>query len=664
MRFSKHWKNGPPIFQSLENPRLVWFAVLVMAASAISARAQCSLLDDRETADLTNALACLDMTLVDLGFGKDWGKPEIVLSENRRLLAEPLLLPEHGAACLRAVTNGAAAVWEWVSRMLDAPWGQAAAGKEPSAGALGEKALGPHEADDLDPALIAALENVLRGAELARRMLDRAVENLSREEREYASASLLADFFRLEDFPDRIADIADLGVASQALARALAGADDLDPEPEAKAFLESARKVDLARLLEAGRLFYEVTRELAEAASKVETWPNRIVRLRTPLGALIVGTSGRDAYEESALLILDPGGDDVYERGAGTASLLSGAPLAAIVDLHGNDRYSGGKCAGAGTAIFGAAVVLDAAGDDVYESAGLGQGAALFGAAWLEDRAGNDTYRAGVCAQGAASCGLGVLWDMGGEDRYDVGLCGQGYAGVLGVGLLADAEGNDLYFAGGREPDFERNDDRYLSLAQGFAIGLRPFAGGGVGALVDLKGNDVYVADVYGQGVSYWYSLGMLLDAEGNDQYSVYQYGQGTGIHLSSGLLADLAGNDRYSGAILVQGSAHDYAVGMLLEKGGNDIYVGQQHAQGRALNNALAVLVDSEGDDAYFADRCEECQGIGNDGDKREYGSLALLLDLDGKDSYSCGAADGVRLERPDFGIIYDAAATERVKP
>ena len=60
--------------------------------------------------------------------------------------------------------------------------------------------------------------------------------------------------------------------------------------------------------------------------------------------------------------------------------------------------------------------------------------------------------------------------------------------------------------------------NHYFSLSQGFGYGMRPFAGGGIGILCDLKGDDHYVADVYGQGASYWYSVGLLLDA-GRQRY-------------------------------------------------------------------------------------------------------------------------------------------------
>ena len=64
---------------------------------------------------------------------------------------------------------------------------------------------------------------------------------------------------------------------------------------------------------------------------------------------------------------------------------------------------------------------------------------------------------------------------------------------------------------------------------------------------------------------------------------------------------------------------------------------------------------MDSAGDDSYFGRQTDECQGIGNDAGEREYGSLAVLMDLAGRDVYSCGATNGCRMTRPDFGIIYD---------
>lgn len=621
-------------------------ALLALPAAA---PAQTSLLEREDLAHLEKALARLDMTFDDLAFEKDLGKPVVVFTRNRELLHNPLRVAERGAAAWAAVTSGTAAIWGWAAENFETPIRDATTQSD-------IQVTLDAGWTNLDPDLIRALESFFAAAARARLLVDEAFAALSPEERAYLAAAPLADFLRVEDFPERAMSFQTLGISSNALEGALAESADLDPEPEARSCLEMAQRIQWNALLAGARVFQQAVCELADRAGEVTRWPQEVpVELRTTFGKIAVGTAKNDRFDEPVLLILDPGGDEHYGPEAGFANGLTGNPLAAIVDLSGNDRYGGGPVAGGGAALFGVSVLCEREGDDVYETDGMGQGGALFGVAWLDDFSGDDVYRAGFCAQGAAQFGFGILRDDSGNDSYRVGLCGQAWAGVMAVGALIDAKGNDFYYAGGREPDFERNDDRFVSLAQGCALGMRPFAGGGVALLADREGNDEYVADVYGQGVGYWYALGMLVDAAGNDRYVVHQYGQGTGIHLSAGLLADLAGNDSYAGAVLAQGSAHDYAVGVFLDKGGDDVYVGRQHAQGRALNNALALLLDGAGNDSYFARQCDECQGIGNDGDKREYGSLALLLDLSGDDYYTCGGADGAMLERPDFGIIYD---------
>ena len=65
---------------------------------------------------------------------------------------------------------------------------------------------------------------------------------------------------------------------------------------------------------------------------------------------------------------------------------------------------------------------------------------------------------------------------------------------------------------------------------------------------------------------------------------------------------------------------------------------------------------MDKSGNDIYRANQPDQAQGIGNDGDKREYGSMALLLDLAGRDSYACEAGDHMFLTRPSFGVVLDA--------
>ncbi|MFH0953830.1 MAG: HEAT repeat domain-containing protein [Verrucomicrobiota bacterium] len=621
---------------------------LLVAAPALAGDLQ-PVLGTNEQAHLSSALRCLNMTEADPGFDKDLGKPRLALQRTRELLADPLGLPALADRVLASAAANPQATWTLTADLLEVS-------QEPDLEVTVVRNE-PRPWDALPADLARGVTRFFTEAEKADALVQRAFAELSGEERQYLAASYLAGLFNAEDRPPVRAALMAAGVESQVVARVIREGLEVDPEPGATNFLAVLQKVKFADLLAAGSILQRAAGRLADSASGVREWPAQASRFETALGAVEIGSRESDVFTNRALLILDPGGADCYEGAAAVANGLTGGRLAAVVDLAGNDGYEAVGLLGAGAGLFGAAVIVDCAGDDAYRAAYAGQGAGVFGMGWLEDRAGDDFYRAQAHAQAAGYAGLGHLRDEEGADLYDVGFAGQGYAGVMGVGLLVDARGNDRYLAGGIEPDYERHEDRFVSLAQGFAIGMRPFAGGGVAALVDLGGNDSYGADIYGQGVSYWYSVGMLLDVSGNDTYAMYQYGQGAGIHLSSGLLADGGGNDSYTGHTLMQGCAHDYAVGMLFDQGGDDTYTAVNESQGRAMNTALAILADSSGDDSYFAGRTDACQGIGNAGDKREYGSLALMLDLGGRDRYSCGAADGARLPRPDFGIVYDLA-------
>lgn len=641
------------VFSNLWKIRRAAAVALGLLACAVGARggeAWLPLVTPALAEHLTNALDLLDMTAGDLAFEKDVGQPLDALRRTRDLLRRPLELPGLAGEVWRAAADtNTPALWDLAEDLLEV--GPATASATGAAAAAG----GPAAGAGLSTNLADALRDFQAAAQRADSRMRHALGRLAPAERRHLAAACLAEVFNAEDHAAVRAVLLAIGIQSQELARVIQDGLALDPQPAATRFLELAGRAGLGELLAAGRELQQAVEALAARARRNYRWPRAPVVVPTPAGEIVVGTVAPETYDRPALLILDPGGNDVYRGLAGQANGLDGRYLAAVIDLDGADQYLGDGLLGPGSALFGAAVLDDTRGDDLYRAAYTGQGAAWWGAAWLADGAGDDVYRAGALAQGAGYYGLGVLRDGGGNDLYDLGFAGQGYAGVRGVGLLVDRAGNDRYLAGGREIDHGRFQDRYLSLAQGFATGMRPYAGGGIAALADLGGNDVYRAEIFGQGAGYWYAAGLLLDAGGHDSYQVYEYGQGAGIHLSAGLLADGGGDDTYTGAILAQGCAHDYAVGMLFDRGGDDTYTADHHAQGRAMNNGLALLADEAGDDGYFGRQPDACQGIGNDGGPREYGSLALLLDLAGSDRYTCGAQDGSRLLRPDFGIVYD---------
>lgn len=639
-----------PFFQTLELFRdcfsrrwNILCALLVLAGPALAQ----TRLNEREQEHLRQALRAMNLTEADLGFTKDVAEPRQALGWVRAALHDPFALNRAAGELWDAARDGEAGpLWVAAGALLELGRTPEAAATAPSTGDTWE---------GLDPQLAEALSRFMQDARRANGLLDQAFGGLQRSDLSYLAASALGGLFHADREEASWRALADAGLDTNDLAAVLADERNLDATPGATNFLARAERVDRAALVEAGHVFQHAVAELARAAAAINRWPDGNVVLVTDLGKVRIASVSDDSYSDKALLILEPGGRNTYQGMAGVANALRDQRLSAIIDLGGDDTYRADGLLGAGAALFGVAVVVDAHGSDTWRSPYVGQGAGLFGCAWLDDGEGDDDYAARALSQGAALLGVGALVDRAGNDVYDVGLEGQAFAGLWGLGVLVDRAGNDRYLAGGREPDHERNQDRYLSLAQGFAIGMRPFAGGGVAALMDLAGNDTYVADVYGQGVSYYYSAGLLMDGAGNDTYAVYQYGQGAGIHLSHGLLADLSGNDVYSGGILVQGAGHDFGVGGLIDRGGRDSYIADHDAQGHGMNSALGWLMDDEGDDVYVARDPSTAQGVGNTGGEREAGSLGLLLDLGGRDAYSCPARNGEQLLRPLYGIVYD---------
>ncbi len=645
-------------FQSLEvgqsrfsNRWNFWARLLALLLVPVAAPAA-DFFTDREQAAFDHALTLLNATPTDPGFAKDHGEPTLVLEWVRSALSDPA-----------ALTRAASELWEAVQDASGTSLWYAAAALAEASPPVTTNVPASEARDNwegLDAELAGVLSRFMEAARVSDRLLRQAYEGLSPEDQGYLAASALGGVFNAEDEEATRAALQEAGVGAAELERVLAEGRALDETPGAKWFLERAGRVQRGAVLEAGRIFQRAVMQLTEEARHISNWPSGNVLLLTDLGKVRITSAGDDSYSDRALLILSPRGRNTYYGEAGVANGLRGQRLSAIVDLEGDDTYRGDALLGPGSALFGVSVVVDGAGDDSWRTAYAGQAAAFYGVAWVEDFAGQDDYEARALAQAASVLGVAVLHDHAGNDVYQVGLQGQAFASLPGFAALLDRAGTDRYFAGGRELDHERNPDRYLSLAQGFAIGGRPFTGGGVAVLADLAGNDTYVADVYGQGVSYYYSAAFLMDGAGHDSYTVHHYGQGAGIHLSHGLLMDLDGNDTYRGGILVQGAAHDFAVGGLLDRAGRDTYVADQNAQGHGMNNSFAWLLDGGGDDVYSARDITSAQGVGNNGGDRDYGSLGLLLDLDGRDVYSCGVSNGVPRLRPLYGIVFDRDVKE----
>ena len=420
--------------------------------------------------------------------------------------------------------------------------------------------------------------------------------------------------------------------------------------PSISASLHDARWLDwtsLAGTIQAGMKSLDLAVSALERV-KMNELPAKIAApmiegdvrfyMNTPMGPIVIGGPGRTRYAGDYFLLVDLGGDDSYPGRVAAASMAYGRPFSCAIDLSGDDDYRSKLPLNQGAALLGAAILIDLGkGNDCYEAGDLAQGAALMGFAMLVDDGGSDRYSAGALVQGAAALGFGVLSDRDGNDIYNAAIRAQGFGGVRGYGLLLDASGDDLYRAGSvyrHEPLYK---DRFSSFAQGHGRGEREYGtSGGIGFLWDGGGNDQYIADIAAQGSATYMALGVLVDEAGNDSYVCTQDGQGAATHRALAVLWDLSGEDLYSlSKGLGQGGANDLSVAFLLEGAGNDIYTGGPLSQGSAAANAIGMLIDGAGDDSYLGiGPVALFQGYAEK--KRFFGSIGLLLDVQGRDFFS----------------------------
>lgn len=352
---------------------------------------------------------------------------------------------------------------------------------------------------------------------------------------------------------------------------------------------------------------------------------------------IVIGTEGNDVHyiDENTLFVYDISGDDKYIYETSDEYFHSPPHLQIVIDLSGNDNYtSKSDKFGIAGGFAGAYMVFDAKGNDSYDGGNLSVGSVINGIALIKDGSGNDFYSGNSFSIGAASFGSAIIIDNNGNDIYSANSYSKAFGMTMGIGSIIDKSGNDSYIISARNIDIGRYEDHYISMCQGYGLGVRPYYAGGIGLLIESGGNDIYNTDIFGQGGSYWYALGMLIDKSGHDKYNSYQYAQGSGIHLSVGFLTDYAGWDFYTSNGVSQGCGHDYGVGILHDVSGNDNYSAYSLSQGAGNANGIGILIDEEGRDGYLNKEPSNTRGYGNP--RREFGSIGLFADLEGIDFYS----------------------------
>jgi len=320
-------------------------------------------------------------------------------------------------------------------------------------------------------------------------------------------------------------------------------------------------------------------------------------------------------------------------RGPNIYSLDALADVSVVIDLGGNDVYADGST----TPERRVMIVIDLEGDDRYQATHPGvQGGAVMGVSLLIDREGNDIYEAKDVAQGSALGGIGILIDKAGDDQYVGVKRVQGQA-LGGVGLLIDRAGRDAY--------------RAALWAQGFGNPL------GFGVIEDASGDDTYFLgglyydsyaetpgyDGWGQGVGAGIrrsangGVGVMLDGGGDDTYEFDYMAHGGGYWLGVGVARDFGGNDQRLGATRTLFNGERRTESRF-----------QRFSNGFGCHYALGFLFDDAGDDVYHG----TIMGVGMAWDL----SFGMLADFGGNDQYTAAGSyvQGIGAQG-SYGVLFD---------
>jgi hypothetical protein len=346
---------------------------------------------------------------------------------------------------------------------------------------------------------------------------------------------------------------------------------------------------------------------------------------------LHVDTSVADnTYRHDYAILVDGGGNDVYANNAG-ASLLdvesgpdgSAPKTGPALGCNGGapTLAPGRNCSPA------AAVLLDLAGDDTYGVFAAPEpkydgictadplilrtvtiGAGVAGVGILRDVEGNDRYRGRTVTIGAAHAfGVGIVSDGAGNDSYLAIRNGEGFALVGGLGILHDAGGDDAY-------------DWYMpSPLDPDAPNQTPGAGGvpddnrvpcdNVPRFVQGAGNLNGMTSNAAPLIESLASTRPQIEPVSDLALAVVPRTNGT-----TGMLVDEGGNDSYRGVMVPtydstfggdvpagsQGFGSEGGIGMFMDGGGIDVYEGMP---GRANDTTVSPGEESTGT-GLFVDR------------------------------------------------------------
>lgn len=346
-----------------------------------------------------------------------------------------------------------------------------------------------------------------------------------------------------------------------------------------------------------------------------------------------ISTSGNDPAlfeDQNGLVFLGGLGDGTYTRDG----VLQDPIL--LIEPSGNDVYlnsAGGACPDAANLLtkcnkLALSVVSDFDGDDQYlydgESSVIQGSGAMGGLGILADAAGDDVYQVKM-TRGTFGPYIAVQY------YFDGG--GQGY-GYFGEGYLLDAGGDDVY-----KFEIESVGNRNMwAFNQGFG------SGGGLGVAVDGGGVDLWDNQVTNTADGPWNGFQGI-------------FSQGTGFYGGVGIIADIGGEDDVYYNVLESRTADYYAqgfgafggVGIMYEDGGDEDYTAISHGRNPWINPLLncaygtgsyagtGIIVDVSGNDRYYGETINDRRGatIDNEGAGHPAPAYGLFMDLGGDDEH-----------------------------
>ena len=306
-------------------------------------------------------------------------------------------------------------------------------------------------------------------------------------------------------------------------------------------------------------------------------------------GGAILGVSvlldlgGNDRYQAQDVaqgsclagigILIDCAGNDRYlgvRRMQGQA--LGGVGI--LLDRAGHDDYHAAMWDQGFGGPLGFGLLADLEGNDHYYTGGL------YTNSYKPETPGYEGWGQGVGAgiRQSANGGIGVILDGAGDDVYQFDYLSHGGGYWCGLGFARDFGGNDKRLICRKAYDGSPRTERSF---QRFGCGWGCHYS--LGFCFDDRGNDVYEGTIMGGGMGWDCSVGVLCDFGGNDRYEAAGgLTQGTGAQASLGILFDYDGDDAYLG--YGQGYApsgisyHDLPAcggnfGFVVDYGGNDTY-------------------------------------------------------------------------------------------